>query len=278
MACGAEAKATSSAPGWVQKAGKKDIWQKAKGFDARGYKDFKKERVEPFTADQNTGFGMVRDFASDPTSKNWITQAGGVYSDVANLKPPSLADIQPYMDPYLEGVLDPTLRAIREASDAERLRIGDMATRSNAFGDFRHGVLESKNASNTAVNLGDATAAGYSSAWANALAQRDNDIVRRLTGAQALEGAAGNIDAATMRQIESILGSGAAQQQYGQNVNDAKFQQWGMKRQDEYDKISMLIAALNGVPYNRTTTSTSSPGLAGTVGSVVGGIAGGVFR
>src|SRR5690606_35357417 len=83
-----------------------------------------------------------------------------------------LGAIADYFNPYVEQALQPALRKIQEASDDQRRRSGAGATASGAYGDARHGILESQLYRDTGTAMGDVASEFYLDAFRDALGLR----------------------------------------------------------------------------------------------------------
>lgn len=120
-----------------------------------------------------------------------------------------LGSIMSYMSPYLQQVLDPQIREINEASDRNRRNIGSQAAMAGAFGDARHGIMESENFEKTNQAISDATGKTTADAFLNALTQRQADMGRiDAMGVQDAQLA----DNALARQLQADIQTG----QFGQ--------------------------------------------------------------
>ena len=92
-----------------------------------------------------------------------------------------------YMSPYIEGVIDPTIRRINEEAQLNAIggRYGQTSTGGvGAFGDARTAMLEGQMEEARLRGVKDATGEGYASAYESALAAYDRDRASRLAGIQ----------------------------------------------------------------------------------------------
>ncbi len=242
MASGPSQTTTNGIPDWLSKAGE-DTY--AKGLKLYNSTDAippsSNQRVAGFAPDQTNAFSMLR---------KMVTSGGGQYGKLFTQGAGMIADPRTGMSPYTGAVLRPEIANINEAASAARGRVGDQAASAGAYGDARHGILESTVNRDTQRNIGDATARAYDSAFKDAEGR----------GAS-LVGASSQGQGDFMSRIQAMLGTGQQQQQNQQSRKDVNFQNYQMKQQSPYDKLAALLSSFTGSPYNRTSTSSTNPGI-----------------
>jgi hypothetical protein len=86
------------------------------------------------------------------------------------------------MNPFLEGVLTPTIRNIREQGGVARNAINAQATGSSAFGDARHGIWSANQMDDEQTLVRDTVSNLMAQGYDRATAERQADI-NRYTGA-----------------------------------------------------------------------------------------------
>lgn len=279
-------------PGWLEK-GAKSTFKSAQNFYDDPYKKFKGDRVADFTPVQNDAFKSIIDWGNTGAK-----EALQLTSDAASAPGYQLTDygrivdetgklgaISDYINPYVQNAIDPAIRDIERASAAERMRIGDMATRAGAYGDARQGVLEGVVNRNNNEAVGDLSYKGWADAYNNAMAARTGDLAR-WTGVDANQ--AQLYEAQRQRQLagaQQMMTQGLAgpmaqltvgnlQQQNAQSTLDTNYEAYERKMQDQYDKLAALVGAVGGVPYPRTQTTTKPDN---SWAQLLGGVAGAVF-
>jgi len=179
------------------------------------------------------------------------------------LKPFTGADIQEFMNPYEQQVIQGTLGDIEQSRQMAALQTANQANAAKAFGGSRYGVQQSltdaaalQQAAKTAAQMRQA---GYGAATQTALNARNLG----LTGAQA------------------VMGAGGARQQLEQARLDAA-------RNIGLQKLGVVQGALTGQPanvggttsqptYRNQATGALGGALAGAqLGSIVPGIGTGI--
>ena len=92
--------------------------------------------------------------------------------------------IQPYMNPYLESVLEPQRREAQRQADIARTQMQGRMAQAGAYGGSRQAIMEAEGQRNLQTLLGDITGKGYAAAFDTAQQQFANEQARRLQAAQ----------------------------------------------------------------------------------------------
>lgn len=155
-----------------------------------------------------------------------------------------LGKISDYLNPYTDAAINPTLRRIQEAADAERNQMKRAAISGSGFGDARHGVGEAVLADRTQKNVADAASTGYQRAYDTAMGLRSGDLarftdvdktnagyneqalMRALTGGKEGLAASQATQTQALQALQALLGAGNQQQQVEQSGLDAKYKEF----------------------------------------------------
>jgi hypothetical protein len=203
-----------------------------------------------------------------------------------------LNNINAYMSPYMQNVVDAQLReAQREADIAATTRAG-AATKAGAFGGSRQAIMDAEAQRNLALQKGDIQATGLQAAFQNAQQQFNTEDALRLQALTANQRA--GLEAAQMgeqsRQFGADLGyKGLGQslqaaqilgqlggQQFAQEMDitqgmgyagmlrsqqtqqelDTMYQDYLAQQKYPYEQLAYLYPFVTGTPSS-TTTSTS---------------------
>ncbi len=230
-------------------------------------------RVAEFTPDQQRAFESTRGLA---------TQAGGLSALTPGLAQEGIAatrgmattlpqtNIDAYMSPYTQGVIDPMVRAIEERAAKERLALGQQSARTGSFGGSRQAIAESELSRGTQRNIAETTAAERAKAYNQALQQfrLDQERIPQLystmqsqlgTGLQQTQGALGSM-------VNPLLATGGLQQAREQANLDVLRQQYEEERDFPMRGITALRQTL-GLPtqtlgigqQQQTTDKPGSP-------------------
>ena len=125
------------------------------------------------------------------------------------------ADVQRYMNPYLQTSLDPQLKEAQRQAQMQRLQDAARLTKAGAYGGSRQAIMESEGNRNLLDIQGQITGRGYDTAYKQAQEQFNTDQARRLQAQQATEAS---------RQFGATQGMNAAQlaAQYGLSAQQAQ--------------------------------------------------------
>lgn len=280
-------------PTSVQQA-RDELISRTRGFAAEPFQPYVDAqgrpipRVAGFTPDQTAAFQSARDIAGQAgalgaltpdLTQQGITAATGLAQTLPE------ANIQAYMSPYTQGVIDPMVRAIEENAQKERLRLGQASARTGSFGGSRQAIAESELGRGTQRNIAETTAAERAKAYNQALDQfrKDQTMIPQLyanaqnmlgTGLTQTQGLLGS-------QVNPLLATGGLQQQNQQAQLDVNRQQFEEERDYPLRGIEALRSTL-GLPAStlgigqqaQTTTPPGSPlaNILGTASTAFGNL------
>ena len=88
---------------------------------------------------------------------------------------------QQYMNPYLQGSLNPQLRENRREAEIQRIQDAGRLTKAGAFGGSRQAIMEAEGARNLLQSQADITARGYDTAFQQAQKQFNTEQDRAMT-------------------------------------------------------------------------------------------------
>lgn len=262
-------------------AARKDMIARARAFAAEPFPLYNQPRTAGFTADQTAGFGAARDLAKESGAlgaltpdliQEGITAARGLATALPE------TDIQPYMSPYTQAVLDPAIRDIEERAARSRLALGQQSARTGSFGGSRQAIAESELERGVQRNIGEESARQRQQAYNQALAQfrLDQERIPDLYSSAIGQVGAGLNQVAGRfgTEVNPLLQIGGAQQALNQtNLNELR-RAFEEERDYPTRGIDVLRSALGLSSQNLGVGSTqqqSQPG-PNVLGSVIGGI------
>lgn len=205
-----------------------------------------------------------------------------------------LGSMSSYMNPYLQQVLDPQIKAINDALQVGRRDLGAGAQMSGAFGDARHGVVETGLYDDANRQITDTVGSTYKSAWDEAMSMRagdrsakfatdtsnrDADIAANQNKATAASGIAGlgqQYKKDFLDVNDALFNAGQVEQDANQTQNDAMRSFQEAMKNKKYDDAMRILGALNGAPYSTTskTEQKSDDGLGALLGAGLGALFG----
>lgn len=227
-----------------------------------------------------------------------ITAAGNTLGSFATQQQPTYqpgtysplqfnqANVQQYMNPYLESVLEPQRREAQRQADVARSQMQGRMAQAGAYGGSRQAIMESELNRNLQSSLADITGKGYATAYEDAARRLQEQNARDLEAAKFGEqsrqfGTTSGLDTMA-RQIQAAqaqAGAGAQEAQYGlanlaqqlaagQTQRDieqqgltADYNQYLRELQYPQQMLEFQRNMLTGIPI--TTYSTQAPGASG---------------
>jgi hypothetical protein len=260
-------------------ATRKDLMERARAFAAEPFPLYNQPRTAGFTPDQLAGFGAARGLAGESGAlgaltpdlvQEGITAAQGLATTLPQ------TDLQPYMSPYTEAVLDPAIRDIEERAARSRLALGQQSARTGSFGGSRQAISEAELERSTQRNIAEQSALQRKQAYDQALQQfrMDQERIPALYSSAIGQVGAGLNQVAGRfgTEVNPMLQIGGAQQALDQTNLDVLRRSFEEERDYPIRGIEVLRGALGintsglGVGEQR-----SQPG-PNVLGSILGGI------
>jgi len=195
----------------------------------------------------------------------------------------SSTNLQPYMNPYTQNVIDKTLPVMQQNLALSQNQQGNQANAANAFGGSRQavqqGVTQAQGAQGMAqmaaqlnqANYGQAQTAAQSDIGTNLQAQLANQSAQQNQAGLNLQGAAGLTslgNAAQQAQLQNFgeqVTAGSLEQQQAQNQINAQMQKFQQAWAYPGQQLGVVQSALGMTPYGQsqqgqsTTQTQTSP-------------------
>lgn len=238
-------------------------------------------RVAGFTPDQLAGFQATRDIAGAagalaPLTPELTREGIAATRGLAQRLPD--VNIEEYMSPYTQAVLDPAIRDIEERAARQRLALGQQSARTGSFGGSRQAIAESELERGTQRTIGEESARLRNQAYNQALQQFREDQTRI---PQLYAGALGQLGTGLAQtagrlgvEAQPLINIGGAQQGLGQRNLDILRETFEEERDFPLRGIEVLRGALGLTPQTLgvgTAGTSSTPG-PNVLGSVIGGL------
>lgn len=204
----------------------------------------------------------------------------------------SLGDMADYMNPYVSNAIQPAIRDIQDAATKQRQGIDARATSAGAFGGSRQNAAMNQNREGELKAIGDLSSKAYSDAYNQAIGARQADVSRiaglgesarnRLVEAGKASANMEDILMANSLKAQNLDYNMANQiRNIWQSQADFDFNQWKDAVNYPREQVNYLASLLQGIPYDKVSTSTqtnSQPDNSGMglFGSLLGGL-GGMF-
>jgi hypothetical protein len=147
----------------------------------------------------------------------------------------SPSNVQAFMNPYQQQVIDESLRQINRQGDIARQNLQAQAVRAGAFGGSREGVqraeLERGLSEQRNAAITGALAQGYQSAAQQAQQAFEQQQQRQLAQAQGYQGAAGQLGSLEAQRAQQALATEQFRGGLEQQLAAQQFQQAGLGQQ-----------------------------------------------
>jgi hypothetical protein len=259
---------------------------------------------QAYSGDRIAGFSPLQEQAQTAAAKmgpSRFTQAGGRAAGAATLGALG-TDFTPfrmgeftsnraaqYMNPFIEGAMEPQLREAQRSSEMQRAADQAQAVRAGAFGGSRQGIVEAERQRNLGTQLGDIRARGYQTAFDQAQQNfareqqlreqsRQYGTGARIQGLQTAIQGASQLGAIGGQEFGQGLEANKLQQQVG--AQQQALQQQGLTQayQDflnqqnyPYKQLGFMSDLIRGLPLGQQSTAQvyQPPGnLAGQVAGI----------
>lgn len=242
-----------------------DIMGRTMEMADRPYQAYDQPRVQDFNQDQNTAFNYIRNM-QDP----WQMQAA---ADYANKGATAFGTDQmnQYMSPYMQAVTDQAMQSQQRQSDIQSNKNNLAATKSNAFGGYRHGLIEAENQRNNQQAQNRIFTQGQQDAFSNAQQQFERDRGANFNAGQQMYGLGGLASAVEQQQIQRLLDIGTQQQQMGQRGLDVGYENFVNQRDYDRNNLAFLSSMLRGTTPGSVNSETVTTGGGNPYAQLAGG-------
>lgn len=167
----------------------------------------------------------------------------------------SLSNINSYIDPYYQQVLDRVLGRMGTNFNQQLNSIGDSAEAAGAFGGGRHGVVEGVARGEYNRNVGDVSATLNSEAFNNAADRAYRD---KVTGMQGLTGLGGSYFDIGNTIMNNQQAQGTMEQELLQSILNAGNQDLSTLLSNPMRLIDIYNALLSTDPRNNAGSASAS--------------------
>ena len=163
-------------------------------------------------------------------------------------------NVNQFMNPYQQQVVDATIRDVGNAAQMGLNNIGAQAQRSGAYGGSRQGVMEAEALKGFNQQALDQVSRLNQQGFNNAM----NNAFRSAQGLQGIGSQAFNMgQAINQQQIQQ----GAMQQQMMQNLTNAAKNQYNQFAAAPTNKLGLPLAALGATPLPETQKTERQLGI-----------------
>ena len=222
----------TEAPAYIQQASQQAV-QQASDAAAKPYEAYTGDRVAGLSDSQTGAMDIIRGLTAKP--------AGTVLDDVGG------HSTQDYLNPYLSDMMAMVMGNIDEGTNLALKRQGLAANGASAYGDARHGVLDTGIVrENLRARREAGTDIGFK-AFNEALRLKGLDLDRLLQG-----------DRDMLEKARALFNDGGVQQQTAQKGADAAYEAYLREQGYPMEQAKQLAAIAAAAPYDKTVTGNSN--------------------
>jgi hypothetical protein len=240
----------------------KDVLGKAQAIqekrETEGYIPYEGPQIAEFSPEQQEAF----------TGISGLVGQGEQYFDPAtrlaasSAIAPRAGEVQQYMSPYMQNVVDIQQREARRQADVAAQQLGAQAVGAGGYGGSRQAILEAEQQRNLQTQLGDiqgrGLAAAYEDAQARMAAQRGRELAASSQFAQ-LGQIAPQQALKELTALEAVGAQQQAQSQRGLDIARSQFEAEQTFPEQTLQQYQSVIRGFPLAPSTYTTRETTTP-------------------
>ena len=242
-------------PSWLSEGSQKAVGI-ASGIADRPYTPYEDQRFAELDPNEQKAIEMAATeggvWREDlDRSREYAEQAGQSFLD---------ADIQAYMNPYIESALEPAARELREEGLRTQQRLQGQAGMASAFGGSRAAILQAEASGRHLETINDLYERGYASAYESAANMFDKDRVAARAASDQFRAIGSEGQQMLSNEMNNLLVTGGLRRQLEQVGLDFDYGQFLEARDWDVTNLQTLVSTLASVPHGTTTTETAKGG------------------
>jgi len=203
--------------------------------------------------------GGINPYANMGLDKQVQTSYAGALggmSDLARGGALAKTNINQYLNPYTQNVVNTTMGEMNRQQTLDRNRIAGEAQSQNAFGGDRFAIENAENNRNWAAQKADTTANLYNQGFNTAVGNAQQDINTRAGALESLGGLSNQGFGWGNTLADQTNRAAGQQQQAMQGLSDAiKAQYQGFTQQGTNPGLNALLGVFSGLGSNMSSSS-----------------------
>lgn len=249
------------------------ILSQAQNVAATPYQSYTGELTAPINAQQTAGVSNLN--ANAGAAAPYLTQAAGLAGNAA--QPITAAQIQQYMSPYTQSVIDATQNQFNNQNARQQAGLTSNAISQGALGGNRVGVAQGVLAGQQQLAQAPVIAGLYNSGYGQAVNTAQGQQQAGLAGAYGLSSIGTALQNAGLSGANAQIGAGTLQQQTQQAQDQARYQQFLQQQAYPFQNMQWLagigtgVGSQLGTNTNGTTTAPAPNPLAQIAGLGIAG-------
>jgi hypothetical protein len=226
-----------------------------------GYVPFEGPRIAEFTPDQQEAFTGVRSLVG--TGQQYFDPAARLTAASA-LAPTRTEEVQQYMSPYIQNVVDIQTREAQRLADIDKQVLASQAVASGGYGGSREAILQAEQQRNLQQQLGDIQAKGTAAAYEDAQRRMAEQRGRELSAGSQFANLGVTAPSQTMKELQGLEAVGAQQQAQQQQALNIAQQEYEIARtfpERTLQDYSSIVRGFSApIPASSTlNTQTTTP-------------------
>lgn len=253
--------------------GSKQAVDIARGIATREYTPFEEQRIAQLDPNEQRAYDLARDeggaYRGDLERSRELAERGAVsFAD---------ADIDAYMNPYIEGALEPAARELREEGLRQQELAKSAAGMAGAFGGSRAAILQSEATGKSIEAISDLYERGYAQAFESAANRFDQDRVAARASSDQFRDLGSEGQRMLANEMSNLMTTGGLKRSLEQAGLDFDYQQFIEARDWDVTNLQPLLATLSTVPHGEKVTTKTSGGEFGAILGAATTVAGAYF-
>lgn len=241
---------------------------KTQALAGEGYQQYDGPLTAGASGLQQQAFQGLGSLASNPqTPANYnSTQFSSFLPGTSTQQPYGLQSIQEYMNPYVQGVLDPQIREAQRAALIAQNQNADRFAKAGAYGGSRQAIMDAELQRNLLQQIGDMTGKAYSGAFDNAQNQQYKAAQLGMDAQKATEqskqfGAGYGLDSLKSQSgiLQQLLQAGATQRDIEQQGINADYSEFMKQVEHPYDQLKFMREMISGMPISTQSNTAQGP-------------------
>jgi hypothetical protein len=234
-----------------------DVLGKAQAIQEKreqeGYRPYEGPQIAEFTPEQQQAF----------TGISGLVGEGGKYFDpstrlaAASAIAPRAGEVQQYMSPYMQNVVDIQQREAQRQADVAAQQLGAQAVSAGGFGGSRQAILEAEQQRNLQTQLGDIQARGLAAAYEDAQARIAAQRQRELAASGQFAQLGQIAPQQALKELTALEAVGAQQQALSQRGLDIAKSQFEAEQTFPERTLQQYQSVIRGFPLTPSTYTTS---------------------
>lgn len=261
-------------PNWIQ-GPLKDLVSQTGDLIGEDFQSYNDPRFADFTQDEQAAFGLTRNLVNQNGFD--VSQSQDIANQVAQrgLEGYSQEELQQYMNPYTENVLDVNRRRQFENFEQNQNQFRQRASQAGAFGGSRFGLGEAQMNQDFQQQLSDFDQQGLYTAYNEGMNRANQGTQMAGQAGMDLANLANVQQTGSLRDAGALQGIGTMQRGLTQQGLDFDFQEFNREQAHPYQQLQFASGIYNPIGSlmrgsETTQTQVQDSGDSGFLGAAVG--------